>query len=108
MNNPSPIERTVMRRVRIIRTLRPLVSMETIASLILILTLWGIGREVWVARVFQNAPQDFLQLPHFYLAAFSHTRTIVQALTVFTLASVIYLARETARTISSALVPVLG
>lgn len=107
MNNPSSIERIVMRRVRIIRVLHPLISLESFAVLVLMLTLWGISREVWIARVLQNAPNDLLQLPSFYVAAFSHTRIIVQAFTILTLVSIVYLARETARTISSVLVPVV-
>lgn len=106
MNNPSHIERIVMRRVHTIRTFRPIISLETLAALALVLALWGIGREVWVAQVFQNAPADLVRLPNFYLTAFSHTRIAVQLLSALTLVSVIYLARETARSISALFIPV--
>ncbi len=103
MNDQSPIERVVMRRVRRIRALRPIVSSGALAALVFTGALWGIGREVWVARVLENAPHNVDMLPQFYLAAFDHTRLIVQALTLLTLASLIYLARETARGLSVAL-----
>lgn len=103
MSNHSNIERAVMRRVHTIHILRPLISSGMLAALVLMAALWGIGREVWVARVFQNMPHsaNFEALTRFYVDAFSHTRLIVQALTILTLASVIYLARETARLLSS-------
>lgn len=97
MNNQSRIEHIVMRRVRRIRALRPLISSGALASAVFVVALWGIGREVWVARVLQNAPRNATMLPQFYLAAFDHTRFVVQLLTLLTLASLVYLARETAR-----------
>ncbi len=100
MNDQSPIERVVMRRVYRIRALRPIISSGALAVFVFVVALWGIGREVWVARVFENAPRNTVLLPQFYLAAFDHTRLIVQALTLLTLASLIYLARETARGLS--------
>jgi hypothetical protein len=104
MNNQSSIEKVVMRRILYIRILRPFVSNGAIATLILGLALWGIGKEVWVARVFQNAPHNVWALPQFYLAAFDHTRFLVQVLTLATLVSLFYLARETAKLLSFAFV----
>jgi len=102
MNNPSNIEHIVMRRVRAIRVLRPILSAGTLSIAIFIVALWGIGREVWVARVFQNMPHsgDLLAIGNFYLAAFNHTRFVVQALTFIAFASVVYFAREFVRTVS--------
>lgn len=96
------IERAVMRRIRIIRILWLVISAGTLAILTLILALWGIGKEVWVARVFQNAPADFAHFPDFFISAFGNTRLIVQALALITFASFVYLARAAARAISSA------
>ena len=96
-NDRSYVEQVVMRRVRIIRILRLVLSFDVLAMLALVAALWGIGREVWVARVFENAPKDLPALPRFYVAAFEHTRLIVQALSLITLVSLIYLARESAR-----------
>jgi hypothetical protein len=97
MTNPTSIEDIVMRRVRLIRILRLIISTVVLASLTGIVALWGIGREVWVARVFENAPAESGNLFAFYWYAFLHTRFIVQALSVLTLASFIFLAREVAR-----------
>lgn len=99
----TDIERAVMRRIRLIRILWLVISAGTLAILTLILALWGIGKEVWVARVFQNAPADFRHLPDFFFSAFGNTRLIVQTLALLTFASFVYLARATARAISSAL-----
>ncbi|MEK7179616.1 MAG: hypothetical protein AAB689_01125 [Patescibacteria group bacterium] len=105
MNNTttsgSNIERAVMRRIHLIRILGLVISTGVLAILTLVLALWGIGREVWVARVFQNAPTDFMHIPNFFIAAFGHTRLVVQVLALLTFASFVYLARKTVQLIIS-------
>ncbi|MDE1919530.1 MAG: hypothetical protein KGH56_02400 [Patescibacteria group bacterium] len=105
MADRSDIERIVMRRVRLIRILGLIISTAVLAALTFIAALWGIGREVWVARVFENAPIDTAYLPSFFLAAFLHTRLIVQVLSVLTLASLIYLISEVARFVTGIVLP---
>ena len=105
MNDQSSIERIVMRRVHLIRVLKLIISTVVLAVLTFIAALWGIGREVWVARVFENAPPNLDDLPNFYIAAFTHTTLIVQALTLLTLASIIYLAVEIMRLIVDVVKP---
>lgn len=105
-NMSSSIELRVMRRVRLIRLLGLVISTVTLAVITLILALWGIGKEVWVARVFQNAPADLVNLPNFLISAFGHTRLVVQILAICTFVSFIYLARATARLLTSAFTPV--
>jgi cell division protein FtsX len=102
----SKIEKNVMRRVHTIHILRPFVSGGAAAVLVAGLALWGIGRQVWVARVFENAPREFAALPQFYLSAFTNTDFVVQILTLLTLVSIVYLARETAKLITHTLAPV--
>lgn len=97
MNNPSDIERVVMRRVRLIRILALVISTGVFATLAFVAALWGIGREVWVARVLENTPNDPFRALNFYIDAFTHTRFIVQALVFATLASLAFLAREIVR-----------
>lgn len=97
MNNGTNIEHVVMRRVRLIRVLRLVISTVVLAVLAFVAALWGIGREVWVAHVLQNAPTRLQDAPSFYMAAFLHTHFIVQVLTVLTLASFLYLIVEIAR-----------
>ncbi len=93
-----------MRRVRLVRALRPIVSGAAAACLLLTIALWGIGREVWVAKVFANGPQDFVGHSLYLLYAFEHTRLVVQALSLTTLGALIYLARATARLVSESFV----
>jgi hypothetical protein len=96
-DNPSAIEEAVMRRVRRVYWLRLVTSNVTAAGLLLALALWAIGREVWVAKVFANGPQDLVGRALYFGYAFMHTHVLVQALTVVTVLSTIYLARELAR-----------
>lgn len=105
MTPQTDIERIVMRRVHLIRILQLVISTAVLAVLTFVAALWGIGKEVWVARVFENAPADFSQLLNFYLAAFLHTRLIVQVLAVLTLASFAYLLGELVRLALSLLPP---
>lgn len=107
MTNQSPIEALVMRRVHRIHALRFVVNGFTASCLLLLLALWGIGREVWVAMVLHNMPHSSLvAIGNFYLAAFAHTHLVVQALCILCLASTIYIARATAQIISQTFVPV--
>lgn len=105
MNNQSNIEHIVMRRIHLIRILGLVISTGTLAILTLVLALWGIGREVWVARVLENAPRNLADLPRFYIAAFDHTRLIVQALSLLTLAALIYSARKLVRALATFVTP---
>lgn len=97
MTNHTSIEYTVMRRVRLIRILRLVISTVVLAGLTGVVALWGIGREVWIARVFANAPTSAGDLLPFYWAAFLHTRFIVQTLVVLTFTSLVFLSREVVR-----------
>lgn len=105
MTNQSNIERVVMRRVHTIRALRPAFSATALSVAVLVLALWGIGREVWVAKVFANGPQDLLGHTAYLGYAFLHTQFVVQVLAAASFASVVYLARETARMVARILVP---
>ena len=105
MINPSNIERTVMQRVHLIRALRFAISSGVLSVLVSVFALWGIGREVWVARVFENAPERLSDLPSFYLYALGHTEIIVQVLVVLILISLFYTAREITRALAYVLTP---
>ncbi|MDO8231901.1 MAG: hypothetical protein Q7T37_01730 [bacterium] len=106
MNNQSDIEQVVMRRVARIRVLRHFVSGPALALFVSVVALWSIGREVWVAHVFENAPTQLADIMRFSLFAFGHTRFVVQVLSVLVLMSLLYVARETAKLLSSLFVPV--
>lgn len=90
-NQQSNTHAVVMRRVRTIHRLRPLFSSATVAGLLFVVSLYAVGREVWVARVFQNMPhiQDVAAVIQFFLSAFLSTSHVVQLtllLTAFALA----------------------
>lgn len=91
MTTSRAISHTVMRRVRAIHTLRMLAPVIT-GFAVFALSLWGIGREVWVAKVVENVRA----IPHAgdavrYIAdAFMHTDTIVQALSLLALAAFVW------------------
>jgi len=101
----TDIEKNVMRRVRRISILRIVISGAVFAVTLALLALYGIGREVWVARVFANGPQGFLGHSLYLVYAFEHTRFVVQVLALVCIGSVIYLAREVARALSLASTP---
>ena len=100
MNSKSNIERIVMQRVHLIHALRFAVSSSVLSTIISALALWGIGTQVWVAHVLQNAPTNPLNLLGFYFAAFTHTRLIVQVLVLLMLVALFYLVREIVRAIA--------
>jgi len=102
--NESPIEQIVMGRVRRIAVLRMIISGAVFAITLVLLALYGLGREVWVARIFENGPQDFLGHALYLLYAFEHTRFVVQALALVCIASFLYLAREVAKGISTSFI----
>jgi hypothetical protein len=105
MNEQSNIEKNVMRRIYIIRMLKPIISSAALAAVVCVFALYGIGREVWVARVFTNGPQNVIGRSFYLVYAFEHTRIVVQSLVILTFASLIYLARETARAFSFIFTP---
>ncbi len=90
-----------MRRVYRVRALRPFVSGATFAFVLFVFTLWGIGREVWVAQVFANAPHASIAASfQFFLSAFEHTRATVQALSVAAFFSMLWFFRDVLRVAS--------
>lgn len=103
----TSISRTVMRRVRVIHAVRPFFSGASLAALLFILALWGIGREVWVARVFENMPsvRDIAAVARFMLAAFEHTHLTVQALSLVALLALVWMMVDAVRTLASVSAP---
>lgn len=94
----NSISHTVMRRVRMIhafRTLAPLVG----GAGVFLIAVWGIGREVWVAKVFENMPtlSDVPAVLSFYARAFLATDLFVQLLSILAAGALIALARSFAR-----------
>jgi hypothetical protein len=100
---PSRVRTDVMRRVHIIHTVEPLLTTMVASIVLFVVGLWGIGREVWVARVLHNMPSwsNVGAVAHFYLAAFLDTRFIVQVLIVLVVATFIWLAYSSAKMLTS-------
>jgi hypothetical protein len=97
----TDIERIVMQRVHRIAVLRMIISGAVFAVTLVLLGLYTIGREVWVARVFENGPQDPMGHLLYFIYAFEHTRFVVQALVVICVLSFLYLAREAYRALTA-------
>lgn len=97
MNPDSAILHTVMRRVRIVYLVRATAPMILAAGLFLV-ALWGIGREVWVAKVFQNMPSvwNVPEVLSFISGAFLYTEFVVQVLSIIALGALVWLARTLA------------
>lgn len=105
MTNPTNIERVVMRRVRRVRVLRVLFSDTVLATVAATAALYAIGREVWVAKVFENGPQDLIGHAAYLFYAFLHTHLSVELLVLTTLVTITILAHKTARVFVSFFTP---
>ncbi len=99
MSNNSTIEQVVMRRVHTVHALRPILSGGALALAIFVFALWGIGREVWVARVFENAPHGLLASLNYFVYAFESTRVTVQALCVAAFFGMLWFFRDLFRAV---------
>lgn len=100
----SSISRTVMRRVRIMHAMRVFTPI-LMTSILFMLAVWEIGREVWVAKVFENMPSyaDMPAVLSFLAGAFINTEFVVQVLTIVALAALVWLARSFAIAIGESL-----
>ncbi len=98
----SNIKRTVMRRVGVIRAVRPFLSGTAAGISVLLVSFYEIGRLVFVAQVFRNMPavQDIPALVQFFVSAFLNTDVLVQLFLVLTIIAVAWIARDVARNIA--------
>jgi hypothetical protein len=92
-----------MRRVHTIHAVRPFVSGTALAIVLGVVSLYFIGRKVWVARVFQNMPNPVhvASVLRFFEAAFFNTNTVVQVLCVAVVFSFAWIVRDLLRSIPS-------
>lgn len=94
----NTIERTVMRRVRIIHTLKtiagPVGKTALFALALAIVTL-----QVSVPHVIANMPSliDVAAVARFFLSAFTHTVFLVQAFSLVAIATLLWLLRDLLR-----------
>lgn len=95
----SFVHQNVMRRVRTIHRLKSATSGVAASVLVLIASLYLIGREVWVARVWENMPSvsNIAAFSRFFTYAFTHTHLSVQLLILFVIFATLWLLRELGR-----------
>ncbi len=92
MTANSSISDTVLRRVRRIHLVRQIAPLGSVFG-IFIVALWGIGREVWVAKVLANMPPigDISIFAQFVVQTFLHTELLVQVLIIVVVATTLWL-----------------
>jgi hypothetical protein len=97
MTHPnSQIHTIVMRRIRTIHVVRAAAGSVGVSLILLAGSLYVIGREVWVARVFENMPNigHISAFTTFFTTAFLTTDAIVQVLTLLSLFALLWLMRS--------------
>ena len=95
----SQIKQNVMRRVRTIHVVRPFTSGTAVAFALLGVSLYAIGRFVFVAQVFRNMPaiEDVGAVTRFLVDAFARTDFVVQLLTLLTVVATLWMLRDIGR-----------
>ena len=109
MNNDtkvvSNIERQVMAGVGTIYATRQLTSLTALKVYALILSLWGIGRLVWVSKIFTNFMQveknGIGSITTYALQAVEHTHLAVQLTLVVAIVAATSLALDAIRSLDS-------
>lgn len=95
----SFVHQNVMRRVRTIHALKSVASSATASMLLFVGSLYVIGREVWVAHVWENMPDiaNISAFARFFTYAFTHTQFSVQLFILLTVFAGVWFLREMAR-----------
>ena len=101
----SKIERQVMAGVGTVYAARQLTSVGALKIYALILSLWAVGRLVWVSMVFKNFMQVEKSgagaITNYMVQAVEHTHLAVQLCLVVAVVAAASLALDTIRSISS-------
>lgn len=97
------IKNVVMRRVRTMHALRPLLGAGGFSLAVSVVSLFLIGRLVFVAQVFRNMPSlaDIQGVATFFVSALLHTDTLVQLLVLAAVLAAIIAARSFAQTLAA-------
>ena len=100
MNN-SLLKQETMMRVRFIHLVKRAVRPFAIETIIAAAALFEVGRLVFVARVFQNAPSvaRFQEVALFFGRAFAHTHPIVQLMVAAALVAVVLAFKDMVKTL---------
>lgn len=101
----STIERQVMASVGTIYAARQLTSLTALKVYALILSLWGIGRLVWVSKIFANFMQVEKSgagaITNYTLYAVEHTHLAVQLALLVAIVAAVSLALDAVRSLSN-------
>lgn len=94
----SRIKSVVLQRARFVHSIRPLISDTLLVFVLMLISVYCISREVWVARVLENmpSPAHLAAFWRFVEAAFLNTSFAVQILSVLLVAGTIWVARSMA------------
>ncbi len=112
MTELNNIKTIVMGRVRAIHVFQMFLTTTALSVVAFVVSLWGVGREVWINRVIQNEPSislvhlnlaDISAFVHFYISAFLDTRFVVQVLVVLSVMALAWFVYGAVRTIVASL-----
>ncbi len=109
MNNEtktvSSIERRVMAGVGTVYAMRQLTSVGALKIYALILSLWAVGRLVWVSKVFENFVQVEKSgagaITNYMVQAVEHTHLAVQLCLLVAVVAAASLALDTVRSLGA-------
>ena len=101
----SKIEQQVMASVAVIYAARALTSRTALEFYVFFLSVWGIGRLVWVSKVFENfslvEKQGLGAMSNYILYAVEHTHLAVQLTLLVAAVALISLVIDLVRSVSS-------
>jgi hypothetical protein len=104
-NHVSKIEQQVMAGVGTIYSARKLTGLTALKIYALILSVWGIGRLVWVSKVFDNffavEKNGIGAISNYLLYAVEHTHLAVQLTLLVAAVAAVSLLVDTVRSISN-------
>lgn len=99
MEHTTNIKRTVMRRVYTLFVLRELVSKKVLGALLLLTSLYGFGRLVFVAEVLKNirAQESVSAFFTYVFDALLHTEFLVHVTLAFVVLGAVLMITDTLR-----------
>src|SRR6185312_5627687 len=95
----------VMASVGVMYTARILTSMTALKIYALILSVWGLGRLVWVSKIFENfftvEKHGFGAILNYLFVAVEHTNVLVQIILVVAALAFVSLLVDIAKSVST-------
>ena len=98
----SQLKKEIMLRVRFVHLVKRALQPFAIKMVVAVAALFAVGRMVFVAKVFENAPSvsQVSEFSTFFVRAFTHTEFAVQAVILAITIAVVLALRDVAKTIS--------